>query len=173
MYFSFTRIKIDEIKQVKAVNEQYQKAIDDFRELVSKRNAAIEKYQQLNPIDRDRIERLLPDNVDNVRLIIDINAIASKHSISIKDVKTSVDKPNTPTSADLGGIEVMDNGLGYNSITLSYNVKGSYPNFVNFLHDLEISLRIMDVSKIKLIADEAGSMSYDIEIKTYWLKEIK
>src|SRR6185369_15148319 len=88
LYFTFTRGKFNEVSQVQAVNAQYQKAIDDFKDLVNKRNAAIEQYNQLNAEDRDRLEKMLPDNVDNVRLIIDVNSVAARHGIAIKEVKS-------------------------------------------------------------------------------------
>jgi hypothetical protein len=36
--------------------------------------------------DVQKLERTLPDNVDNIRLIIDINNIAARHGLTLKNV---------------------------------------------------------------------------------------
>ena len=58
------------------------------------------------------------------------------------------------------------------------SIQGSYGNFLNFLHDLETNLRIVDISAITFSSDTfsgSGSTSpdsykYNFAIKTYWLK---
>jgi Tfp pilus assembly protein PilO len=174
IYFSFTRVKIDELTSIEEVNAKYEKAIDDFTKVTEKREALVNQYNSLNIEDRERLDKIIPDNVDNVRLIIDVNGVAARHGLSLKDVKSNTDLPGSGGTQDLGGIEVVDTNPGYNTVTLSFKVKGNYQNFVEFLEDIEKSLRIIDVSKIELnTIQDSSAYDYQVEIKTYWLKEIK
>ncbi len=172
IYFTFTRGKLAELDGIKEVNAQYKKAIDDFGILVQKRNAVIEQYNQLSADDRDRLEKMLPDNVDNVRLIIDVNGVAARHGLSIREVVTSADKNENSQQTDeqLGGIGVTNDEPKYDIVTLSFKVKSNYQDFINFLKDLESSLRIIDISKISLTTGEGNVYDYEVDISTYWLK---
>lgn len=175
IYFTFTRGKIDELKSVQAVNAQYQQAIDNSEKLVKVRNTVLASYNAISAEDRERLEKMLPDNVDNVRLIIDATGVATRHGITVKNIKTSASSANSstnsaviPTNSSPTRVNVANS---YDTVTLSFNVSTSYQTFIDFMKDLEASLRIMDISKITLNANDNGIYDYGVEIKTYWLKQ--
>ena len=85
-YFTFTRVKIDEIKAIKTVNDEYKNALVNSERLVKDRDAILAVYNQIPVEDQERLEKIIPNNVDNVRLIIDINGVASRHGLAVKTV---------------------------------------------------------------------------------------
>ncbi len=171
IYFTYIRAKIDEVKTVQVVNAEYQKAISDSKTLTDERDSVLATYNKIDPLDRERLEKMIPDNEDNVRLIIDLNAIASRHGLSIKNVKTAIPKnTTTPANGDKAPQGIILPGT-YNTVTLSFDTIASYSNFLNFLKDLQASLRITEVSKVSLKASDTGNYDYNVEIKTFWLKE--
>lgn len=173
IYFTFTRDKIDELKAIQAVNEQYRLALENSEKLIQVRDEVLQNYNSIDVSDRERLDKMLPDNVDNVRLIIDVNGVAARHGLAIRNVKTATPESNDNniSSGDVAdeqyGINVPES---YEAMTLSFDVNSTYQNFVNFLRDLEASLRIIDVSKIELTASDTGIYNYGVELKTYWLK---
>ncbi len=181
VYFTFTRIKFDEIKSVRAVNAVYAQALDNSQKLIKVRDNVIANYNKLDIVDRENLEKLIPDNIDNVRLIIDTNSVAAKHGIVVKNVKTVASNANDSaglsnqasiaSAQQLGANASASNQSVYNTMTLTFTVVSNYEAFKDFLTDLEASLRIMDVSKIQLTVGESGAYTYDVEIKTYWLKQ--
>jgi Tfp pilus assembly protein PilO len=177
IYFTFTRSKMLEIKSIRDVNKEYQQAIDNAKTLVDKRDKVRDQYNEISETDRDYLNKLVPDNVDNVRLIIDVkDDIAAKNGLTLKNIKsTSPESQTTPTGP--GGRPVpVDTSAGgggekYGVVTLSFGVTTTYETFINFLKDLEASLRIMDVSKLSITSNAQGAYDFNVEIKTYWLKQ--
>jgi len=168
IYFTFTRVKIDEVKVIQAVNNEYKTALKNSEALIKKRDEVLATYNKIDPEDQDRLEKMIPDNVDNVRLIIDLNGVAARNNISIKNVKTStVNKEASKGEADTS---YVSNGE-YNTVTMSFDLTTDYQTFQNFLRDLEASLRIMEISRISLKATDTGNFDYGVELKTFWLKQ--
>ncbi len=170
MYFTFTKDKIDELKTIQIVNAEYQKAITTSKELIKKRDEVLSNYNKIDPKDQENLNKMVPDNVDNVRLIIDLNGIAAKHGMSIRNIKTVTTKDTTGQNSPGGQRNVSLPGT-YNTVLLSFDVSASYSNFLAFLRDVQTSLRLIEVSKISLRANDLGNYDYGLEIKTFWLKE--
>jgi ribosomal protein L20A (L18A) len=167
-YFTFTKGKLDELRAIKAVNTEYKTAIDNANRLIAARDKVVKDDINISEADNVRLAKILPDNVDNVRLIIDVkDNIAARHGLFLKGIKTSspTDMPQQGSNENRGVAEAIANGYG--TVSLSFSVTTSYQTF------LEASLRIMDVSKLSVIASEGGNGTYDfnVEIKTYWLKQ--
>lgn len=169
IYFTFTRTKLDDLKAIKEVNAQYQQALNNSERLVKVRDSVLKTYNDISPDDRERLEKMLPDNVDNVRLIIDANGVAARHGLAIKNVKTSA--TNAANSSPVPAGRQPNVPSTYDTVSLSFNVTTNYQTFIDFLRDLEASLRIMDISKITLTANDSGLYDYGVEVKTYWLKQ--
>ncbi|MDO8430662.1 MAG: type 4a pilus biogenesis protein PilO [Candidatus Taylorbacteria bacterium] len=167
-YFTFTRGQIEEVKSIQKVNAAYKEAVYNSESLIKVRDSVFQTYNDIDPADQARLEKLIPNNVDNVRLIIDINALASRHGLSIKNVKTTTPKDPTPPAS--GEPTAVSSDL-YNTATFSFDIESNYPNFIDFLRDLEASLRIIEISKISLKANDTGNYEYNVELKTFWLKQ--
>jgi Tfp pilus assembly protein PilO len=177
IYFTFTQAKLKEIKEIRVVNAQYSEAIDNSAKLIKVRDGVLANYNQISEEDKKKLNKLIPDNVDNVRLIIDLkDSIAARHGLSLKNIKTSSPE-NQPQSSKTVNTKADDaaNGSGdsakYGTVTVSFSVTSSYDTFLAFLRELEGSLRIMDISKLTVTVAEGGSYDFSIELKTYWLKQ--
>jgi hypothetical protein len=168
VFFTFTSKQYDKVKTLLNVNSDYNSAIENSRELLKVRDTLLSKYNAFEPEEIERLEKLVPDNIDNVRLIIDINGITSKYGVALKNVgiSTGAEKDSkTPT------VSVGTQGKGYSAVLLKFSVTTTYENFLKILRDLESSLRIVDVVSVNL--DSSGDpdiYKYDVLLKTYWLK---
>jgi len=123
-------------------------------------------YNSFSAADLARLNELLPDHVDNIQLIIDVNGIAKKHSMSIKNVKVSTGDESRPGIKEV--VSTIDPKLG--AMILSFSVTGSYDSYKKFIADLASSLRIIDMSSISFATDDKGIYAYNVSLKTYWLK---
>ena len=57
------------------------------------------------------------------------------------------------------------------TVGLGFSVTGSYQNFQSLMKDLAHSLRLIDIEASTLTASEKNDVyTYNVEIKTYWLK---
>ncbi len=176
IYFTFTKAKIDELNSIKAVNNKYQEALNNAEKLIKVRDSIQKSYNDIDDVDKNRLEKMLPDNVDNVRLIIDVKGIGLQKGLALKNIKTSspstVNNSSSPIISPSSETGAVNNAIdSYGAVTLSFEVTTNYQNFIELLKALQASLRIMNISKISLAIDENGNYNYGVEIKTYWLKQ--
>jgi Tfp pilus assembly protein PilO len=163
IFFTFTNSRIDDIKSLQAINDGYALAISNSVDLIKARDAVLVDRKKLDDTMIDRLNKMMPDNIDNVRLIIDVNSIAQSRHITVKNIRTS------PTTGDTAGGKNQSGQ--YSTMNLSLSASASYANFLLFLQDLERSLRFLDVSHMTITANETGTYDYSLDIKTYWLKQ--
>lgn len=142
----------------------YQEALTNSRALMAKRDGLVSTYNTIPGSDIGRLEELLPDHVDNVRLIMDLSSIASRYGLTLTNIRNI-------QSGEAAKGEIVAESSGIGSATLNFSVTAPYSTFQAFLADLEKSLRIVDVNSISFSASE-NSTDYDfnIGVKTYWLK---
>jgi Tfp pilus assembly protein PilO len=154
------------IKGLSAQAASYDDALNKSQELKGLRDTLLDKFNNFSADDKQRIARSLPDNVDNIRLIIDINNVAARHELTLKGVSLgSLSDGRSNRSAGAVG----SSGDPVGSVEVSFSVTSTYEEFLSFLADLEHSLRIIDVTKISFVASDAGRNDYSMTIRTYWL----
>lgn len=163
IFVFFTNKTYVEIKDVKSEISDYDIALGKSREVLRKRGALAEEYKQFSQTDLDAIKKILPDHVDNIQLILDMDGIARSKGMELKNIKIDEEKPS------------KDGALGpqkntYGSILVSFKTTGSYENFLAFLEKLEQSLRIVDVTALSFKSTDTGLYDYSVTLKTYWLK---
>jgi len=127
-YLTFTRAKLAEVNEVRVVNTQYLSAIDSADRLIKVRDAVLKDYNALSSEDRDRLDKMLPNTVDNIRLIIDLNSVALRHGFSLRDIKAAASNANQgglPASQGFGS-EIGDAGASIPTPTLLITFKLEY-----------------------------------------------
>jgi len=151
------------IKSLQAEDAEYQAALNNTTEIRKKRDALVQKRSNFNPADLAKLEKLLPDNVDNIKLVIDIKNIAENHTLTLKNIKL-----DTAVKSDTS--KLGQKNSKYGTVGLSFTVSSSYDNFQNFLTDLEKSLRLVEVNELSVSGNDTGIYDFSISLKTYWLK---
>lgn len=180
-YMTFTRAKLAEVNEVRAVNDQYLSAIVNADKLIKVRDSVLKDYNALSDEDRVRLDKMLPDTVDNIRLIIDLNSVAMRHGFSLRNISAAASNPGKPAS---NVPQAQDSGRGaggtgstiptpvLDTVRVSFSVTAPYQQFIDLLRDLEANLRIMDVTHLTVSAGQTGGMyDFGVEIKTYWLRQ--
>lgn len=164
IFFGFIDPAYSRIKELRAEESEFDQALNRSRELQQVRDQLLSRYNVISQANIDRLEKFLPDNVDNVRLILDMDSIAARYGMRTRNVQLQVaeDRPG------LG--QVGQDDSAFQSIIVSFSVTGSYDEFRSFIEDLERSLRLVDVVGISFSSSETGIYDYSVAIKTYWLK---
>lgn len=180
IYLTFTSGKIDELKGIQAVNEEYRTAIDNSARLIKVRDAVLGSYNNISSDDKERLNRILPDKMDNIRLIIDVkDNIAASHGLQLKDLKTEIKDDssgqipqgiageNTNAESKQGPVK-----SSYGTITLSFKVTASYQAFLSFIRDLESTLRVMDITSISMTkSEDENNYDFGVSLNAYWLNK--
>lgn len=150
------------IKELIAKKADYDRALTNSRDYQEEKQRLLDKYNKIPRANIEKLEKLLPNNIDNVRLVIDIDEIAKNYGMRIRNF-----------AADAAGkSEVVGrDATPYGTLTLSFSTTASYNTFLAFIRDLERSLRIIDVTSIQFAAGNTSDLyDFNVSIKTYWLK---
>lgn len=184
-FLAFTNPYYKEITLEREKITSYNEALNNSKTLEAERDKLTQKYNSFNTDDLYKLQKLLPDNIDNIRLILEIEKIASPYGMALKDVKYDATNKNVDTSqqASTFAPTVEDTGpQDYRILNLEFSTQGTYNNFINFVKDLENNLRIVDISSIQFSSSGVVSTGvglnpslpeaykYNFKIRTYWLK---
>ncbi|HYD93192.1 MAG TPA: hypothetical protein VEB18_01905 [Candidatus Paceibacterota bacterium] len=114
-----------------------------------------------------RVEAFLPDGVDNVQLILDLNSLASRSGMVLSDFDI-VDRAEQEDSE--GTALTLESDDATDSIDLTVNATGSYENFKKFLKGAEWSLRPLDLVSLEIKDSATGIYTYTMTFRLYWLR---
>lgn len=173
VYLTFTQARLDETKAIQEVNKQYLSAIANADQLIKVRDRVMEQYNNISAEDRDRLDKALPNSVDNIRLIIDLNSIAANHGFSLRNIRAAASSASTG-SGTIVTQRSSASGISnptLDTVTVSFSVTAPYQQFVEFMRSLEANLRIMDLTKLTVAANTGGTYDFSVELQTYWLRQ--
>lgn len=155
----------NEIKAGQATLTSQNQLLENSKQLLQKRDDLYKRYTTIGNDEISRIQKLLPDTIDNVRLVIDLDGVAQRYGMSLADLNLAEAVPSQTSQVTTASDEVK-----YQAVTISFSVTTSYDVFLQFLKDLEQSLRVVDVTKITFSSTPSGLYKFSITLKTYWLK---
>lgn len=175
-FFVFTAPTYEQIAVLRADKDAYNQALGNSKALENERDKLTSKYNTISKEDLERLQKLLPDNIDNIRLILEIEKIAAPYGMVLKDVKYNASESQTSQAAAQASNPQGTAPKDYRVLNMEFSVTGNYNNFLNFTRDLESNLRIVDISSVVFTSDAELKTNpnlaykYNFKIKTYWLK---
>ena len=174
-FFLYTKPTYDIVQAQQIQIAQYDQALDKAVQLQQLKQSLLSRYNAFDPKDLGRLQKLLPDHVDNISLILDLNSLAAQHGMALENV--DVTNSGGATVTDVTQTTIGSKQQDYDSLTLKFTTHSNYANFEQFLKDLEASLRIVDLVGLSVTRDAGGGGSangaiyqYQITLRTYWLK---
>lgn len=154
-----------EVEELKVRQTKYVEALDRVKEIQAIRDDLLSRFNSFAQVDIDRLETMLPDKVDDVRLVLDINGIAQKYGTEIQDVR--VDKPQSDAMLY---VEPGTPTKPYETVRIVFSVEMTYKDFTSFMADVEESLRILDVENVVVRPKLGNEYDFIVTVSTYWLK---
>lgn len=183
LFFSYVQPTYRETQAVRAEAAQYTEAISHALELQRRVSDLKARQNSISLADLERLEALLPDEIDEVAFLVDLNALAGKHGLGLGDIRVvdsvdaeSADAPSTrrgDTEEEAlapaeGGIDTAARGK-YRTLDVHFAVLGTYENFRSFLTDLERSLVLMDIFDLSFSQTEETEAIYLMSVRLYSL----
>ncbi|MBU1293076.1 hypothetical protein KJ819_03370 [Patescibacteria group bacterium] len=154
------------ITALSAEIDNYKLALEAAKRFKQKEVQLATEKDQLSAEQLLRLETFLPDSVDNVQLILDLNSLAARSGVQLSDFDVAQNKEegNTFDTSQLGP------QTPYDSLDLSVSAVGSYAAFRTFLEGVENSLRPLDVVEIVVKDSETSVYTYEVTFRLYWLR---
>ncbi len=165
IFFGYTKLiyegSVAEHRSAIASNEQALAAAADYR---ARANELEAERAAMDPEALARLERILPDSVNNVRTILDLDALARSSGIALASIDVSQE------SAEQASEEEVANQEPVASVNLSLSGKGTYEAFKSFLAQIERSERLLDIIELAVDASDTNVYSYQMTARLYWLR---
>ena len=180
----------DEATNLKIEADKYNEALANAKILQAERDRLTEKFNSFQAADLQRLEKIVPDSVDNIKLILEIQEVAQERGILVNNVEfepeqfleedpeaTAAEKARQQANLRRPGVA---NNADYEVFDLEFSIEGKYDAYVEFMKLLERSLRIVDVRSIAFTPGTSedkdkiylDSYKYTFRINTYRLKDL-
>lgn len=161
-----------EVRNLQTQKGEYVAAIEKAKQLEEQKNTILATYNNLPKADLSRLSRLLPEKLNTVKLVADMDGIAGKYGISISGVKVTEEAADRDQSISSGGTPQP-----YKTTVVFFKFKSSYDNMTAFLKNLEQSLQLIDIQSISFEVSDgktpdssSGLNDYQVSFQTYSLK---
>lgn len=174
-FFWYLQPTYADIQELRGRISDYDETLSQVDQLQTELNEELEKRDGITNDQIDRLDQLLPETVDTVRFLIELDQIAAQHGMSVDEVSFS----GAPSR--FGGSGGNEGGAtNYNSLEASFSVSGSYADVQNFMRDIERSSRLLDITNFSLAATtndtnndqelslSVGDNEYTFTLRTYW-----
>ncbi len=183
-FMQYIRPTYDHAQEVKVKVARLDEALSKTRNIRRVRESLSSRFAEFPESKIERLQKMLPDHVDNVRLVLDMDGIASQYGMRLQNVSVQNSKKSNSTRSEGAAGAESASGLviggnsdeSFQSLVLQFEIEATYEEFLLFMGDLESSLRIVDVEKLAMSPagnDTSGGepkYKYNLSLRTYWLK---
>ncbi len=151
------------VADAKAAIADDNKALESAKRYVERQNQLATERDAIDPAALARLETFLPDSVDNVGMILDLDALGTRSGLALTSIDVAKDSQATSATA-----AVPSDPVGTIDLTLA--AEGTYAALQSFLDGVERSERLLDVRDITVTGSNTGVYDYNITLRLYWLR---
>jgi len=179
--FSYIKPAYENLQEFELQEAELVDAIDEAKKLVEGYQILLRDKSSISEEDRRNLEKILPDAVDVIQLIVDIDVLTRENNLEIESFDIPyVDREasmRTSASASKSGIKTQT-GDPVGNAMLTIGMKGSYEDFKEFLYDVERSMMLVDVVELRVQSSTGKNkdgtvydvIKYEVGLQAYWLK---
>jgi hypothetical protein len=176
VFLTYTNPQNVDIQALNTEIDSYNHSLKQVREFEVLKERLLSEYNTFSPEEIKRLENMIPLNVDNVRLILEIDTVATTHGLDISDIQFQEEALASDRVAEGSEEENTDptislrrRGFDQSGVLMTFSTEASYNDFKLFMRDLERSLRIVDIQSIDADHEVEGLPQYTVTFRTYWL----
>jgi len=118
----------------------------------------------------ERLQAFLPDSVNNIQLILDLDELADRSGVQLSNFDVGESGEGEDGTGDDVGSIALSSTEAVESLEIMVTAVGSYSAFHTFLEAAEKSLRMLDIVSITVKSSNTGVYTYDITFRIYWLQ---
>ena len=147
-------------------------ALASAKQYLQQQNQLAAARDAITPANLTTLTTFLPGSIDNVGLILDLNALAARSGLSITNIDV-VTNTNGQTSGQQNvpaGVSPSAATNPVGSIELSLSASGTFASLQTFLLGVEKSARLLDVHDLVVKSSDTGVYTYQMSVRLYWLR---
>lgn len=167
LFFAYTApLWTGAVAASKAAIAQDTTALASAKHYVARENELAQQRDAIDPTALARLATFLPDSVDNVGLILDIDALAAHSGLALASIDVANSSAGGQNAVSADGTTPGPIG----TIDLTLAATGTYNALQTFLAGVERSERLLDVRDITVKSAATGVYTYQVTLRLYWLR---
>lgn len=170
-YLFLLRPKVDATTMTISENiSSHEKLLEAEKNKLSSLQGAVLSYNNINKVDLDRVNTILPDDYDKEALYGEIEEIIKQNGFTPTLISITKDSEavKTDIGSDVKAVVVPEISEKVGTINIDVSISAiDYAGLKNLLQVLENNLRIINVKKVTL----GDKNSASLEFSTYYYKK--
>ncbi len=142
---------------------EYQKAEEKYTEFQKKLDSLVAIKKQASVIENEKLDALVPEVVDDVKLIVDLENMAKSRGMLFGNI--SID--NAKDESSINSSTEIAIGPTLKSTDISFAVIGTYEQFKQLLEDIEKSLVLLEVVELDFSVTQGVYQQYAVTVRAY------
>lgn len=181
-FFLFIDKTFREVEGLRQDKAKYDSALSDSNTVKMKKDeleSAKRDAESVKTADGkravDKLEVMLPDRIDNIQFILNINEMAFDKKLILKNISMGAGGKSDVASANpkdqkararaaAGGVQTLA------KTSFSFSFSTTYDNFLAFLGKIERSLMVMDITSISFKSSDSNVYDFSLSGVLYSLK---
>lgn len=163
LIFAYVSPTYTEATKVKSEIDIYQQALEKATEVQELKRGLLSKLNDFSGANVERLEKMLPDHIDNIHLVLDLDGMATARGLSLSAVSVQREGGAAKDKKD-GGVALagaLQEQRKYQSVVLQFSIVATYQDMLAFMRDIERSLRLVDL--VSLTIGSAQTQQQQIE----------
>lgn len=166
-YFLYIKPLSVEVRVLGSKVQEYEDVLNQVKEIKEKRDSLVDQYNNISPENIDKLSKIIPETVNPVVVLNDMSTVGASYGVIVKDFKVKENSGN-----DRG--EAVETQSTFKTTTISAGLTGAYPQFIEFLNEIESSLSLFDIVSLTIKQEGSGKgpqiMTYQLEANIYSLR---
>lgn len=154
-FFWYTQPTYQATDAIQGEIDKYETALSQVNEIQQIRDDLLRQYNQLPRTNLYVMSRVLPERLDTVRMLIELNQIALRHNMTVQDI-TFTERTDAQQNRSRNN-EEDSQPKPYESVKVNFAVTGTYEDVNSFVQDVERSTRLIDIIQFQVGNLEGGS----------------
>lgn len=170
--FTYVKPTFIEIQSLQNQEKEYVDALNKANQLKQEIDKKKKQMGDFSPVVVDRLTTMVPDSMDRIATVINLDALAASHTLSFSDIsiEESVKKQEQTAGRDAAAQTPTSGGAdqpAFVSHEIGFSVTGTYEDFRAYLESLEKSLQFFEITKLDFNAPTGDLFSFNLSVQTY------
>jgi hypothetical protein len=145
------------IGALRASDDDYTETLRQAEELFKQAETLNKQYESVSSETKEKMKLMVPDTIDAVRMINEVNYIANQTGLTLGDLSYTQNTNATGPKA---------------TYSVSFSVKTTYTKFKELMANYETSLRLFQIQSVTFsVPEKQGELTnFQVKMETYHLK---
>lgn len=177
LFFTVIQPSFGRLQAAEAELTEYKLTIERADLLRTRIDELTALRNRIIPSDLARLEAILPDRVDSVKLALLLDTVATRHNMLVSSIKIEPERAAEPetmydpsTGLPMENPTLSSRSTRYLRTAVSFSLEGSYEQLRDFVTDLERNLVLMDISNLAIAGTDTvaeGLSAFEMTVHVY------